>query len=348
MGNVGKCCPKGEFGLEVQLRKFCSPVVILLTLCFWSNCFPQAVGLEKAKELIASGEISEAQEIISSILKTDPNNAEANFLMARILLKGQENDRALDFAERAVKIDATNAEYHLWLARAYLAKAMESGVINSFRYARKGKGEYEKAVELDPENLEARFELFMFLVIAPGFAGGDIKKAEKEASAIEKMSDLYGSYTRGALCERRGDIDSAEIYYMKAVEIDTSSTFFAHFALSFFYERQKRVDDALRVLRNILGIKSDMPAALFHIGRIQVTNKGDLDEAEHCFKRYLEVEPPKNAPNWAAAHWRLGMVYELKGRRVEALEEYRKAVELAPKVEDYRKSLEDLERKIGK
>ncbi len=334
--------------MRALLRKACTLVVILLTLCFWSICLPQTEGLEKAKNLIASGEIAEAEEIISSILKADPNNAQANFLMARILLKKQENDRAVGFAERAAKIDATNAEYHLWLARTYLAKAMESGVINSFRYARKGKAEYEKAVELDPQNLEARFELFMFLVIAPGFVGGDLKKAEKEASVIENMSDLYGNYTRAALCEKKGDIDGAERYYMKAVEMDTSSTFFARFALGFFYERQRRADDALRVLRSILELKSDMPAALFHIGRIQVINKGDLDEAERCFKRYLEVEPPKNAPNWAAAHWRLGMVYELKGRKVEALEEYRKAVKLAPKVEDYRKSLEDLERKIGK
>ncbi|MGQ9604002.1 MAG: tetratricopeptide repeat protein [bacterium] len=340
----------GRLFLWVRCVSFRSwiPLIVLLILVLASLCFPQTVELEKARELVVSGSYSEAEALISEILKTHRDNAEANYLMARIMLSKQSNDEAIDFARRAVKIDGSQAEYQFWLARAHLAKAMESGVINSFRYARKAKESYEKAVDLDPKNVEARFELFMYLVMAPRLVGGDIKKAEEHAITIEKLSDLYGNYARAALSEKNGDIQTAEKHYLRASEIDTSSAFFAHLALGLFYERQKRIDDALRVFRNILEVKPDMSAALFHIGRILVTNKMDLDEAEYCFKKYIEIEPPKSAPNWAAAHWRLGMVYELKGRVDEALEEYRKAVEAAPGVDEYKRSLKELERKAKK
>lgn len=330
------------------MKKFWVSLFAWIAVVFLSSCLGSNLQIERARELVIGGNLDEAEKMLWEILANDKNNAEANFLMARVFLRKPDNDKALEFAERAVKSDPSKAEYHLWLARAYVANAMESGVINSFRFARRGKGEYEKAVELDPDNVEARFELFMFLVMAPGLVGGDIKKAEEHADIIENLSQLYGSYARAALCERKGDLGTAEKHYIKAVEMDTSSTFFARFALGFFYERQKRIDDALKVFRGILEIKPDMPGALFQVGRIQVTNNGDLDEAERCFKRYLEIEPPRNAPSWASAHWRLGMVYQLKGKDDQALEEYRKAVEMAPKVEEFKKSLRDLERKIKK
>jgi tetratricopeptide (TPR) repeat protein len=105
-------------------------------------------------------------------------------------------------------------------------------------------------------------------------------------------------------------------------------------------------DDAIKVFKDILARKPDEMGAVFQVGKICVITESDLDEAEACFKRYLDVESPPNAPDWAAAHWRLGMVYDLQGKTDLAFAELRKAVELAPHNKEFRKTLRQVEKKL--
>ena len=69
----------------------------------------------------------------------------------------------------------------------------------------------------------------------------------------------------------------------------------------------------------------------------------DLDKAEKCFKRYLEVEPKLGDPDWASACWRLGMVYDLQGDKESALAEWKSALELDPDHRQAQKALEKAE-----
>jgi len=287
-------------------------------------------------------------ELLLEALEDDDTNAEAHFLLAKVLLRKQEHDQAKYHAERAVELDGSVSEYHMWLARAYLAMATESGFINAFRYARKGKKSYERAVDLDSANVEARLELCMYLVAAPGLVGGSVDKGRGQAMIVERQDSLYGSYARANVSERDGDLEGAETYLKRAVRLDTTSTFHARYALGYFYERNGRLDEAGDVFRGILADKPDEMAAVFQVGKICVMTGSNIDEAEGCFKRYLEVEAPPNAPSRAAAHWRLGMVYDLQGRPDRALEEMHRAVELAPDNREFRKSLKEIEKNLDK
>jgi tetratricopeptide (TPR) repeat protein len=301
--------------------------------------------IEEARALLERHRDEEAAEILHALLEEDDSNHEAHMLLTRFHLRRQEHKEAAKSAERAVELDETNSVYRLWLARSYLAKALESGIINAFRYARKGKGEYERAVSLDSSNVEARFELCMYLLAAPGIVGGDKDKGVEQAAIIEAQDSLYGAYAWAGVHERDEDLEKAEASFLRAVELDTSSTYYAKYALGYFYERHERYEDAVTVFRDILARKPDEMNAVFQVGKICIITESNLDEAEQCFKSYLEVEAPPNAPDWAAAHWRLGMVYDLQGEIELALAELRKAVELAPDNKEFRKTLKDVEKK---
>ena len=304
--------------------------------------------VDQARELVDLRKDDQALELLLEAIEQDERDHEAHFLLAKVFLRKQDHDMAKKHAERAVKLSDSTSDYHFWLARVYLAKAMESGLINSFRYARKGKGAYEKAVALDSSNVEARLELSMYLVTAPGLVGGDREKGRVQAHIVEQQDSLYGAYAWANVWERDEELERAEDCLRKAVELDTSSTFYARYALGYFYERHGRYDDAVQVFRGILADKPDEMNAVFQVGKICVIIERDLDEAEACFKRYLEVQSPRNAPDWAAAHWRLGMVYNLQGKPDLAVAELRKAVDLAPKNKEFRKTLREVEKKIGK
>jgi tetratricopeptide (TPR) repeat protein len=302
--------------------------------------------IERARQLIEDRENDLAMDLLLEALEDDEADAEAHFLLAKVLLRKQEHDQAKHHAKRAVDLDGSVSEYHMWLARAYLAKATESGFINAFRYARKGKKSYEKAVELDSANVEARLELCMYLVAAPGLVGGSVEKGREQAMVVEEQDSLYGSYAWASVLERDGDVEGAETYLERAVRLDTTSTFYARYALGHFYERNGRLEEAGEVFRAIMADDPDEMGAVFQVGKICVITGSNLAEAEALFKRYLEGEVPPNAPSRAAAHWRLGMVYDLQGRPEQAVEEMRKAVELAPDNRDFRKSLKQTQKKL--
>jgi tetratricopeptide (TPR) repeat protein len=301
---------------------------------------------DQARQLVERRENDLAMELLLEAIEEDDGNDEAHFLLARVLLRKQEHDQAKEHAEKAVELNGSVSEYHMWLARAYLAKATESGFISAFRYARKGKKSYERAVDLDSTNVEARLELCMYLVAAPGLVGGSVDKGRSQAMIVESQDSLYGAYAWASVSERDGDLEQAEAYLKRAVRLDTTSTFYARYALGHFYERNSRFDEAADVFRGILADKPDEMTAVFQVGKICVMTGTSIDEAERCFKRYLEAEVPPNAPSRAAAHWRLGMVYDLQGRPELAVEEMRRAVELAPDNRDFRKTLKETEKKL--
>jgi tetratricopeptide (TPR) repeat protein len=301
--------------------------------------------IEEARDLVEKRKDEQALPLLEQAIDADENDHEAHHLLSRVLLRLQRHDQAKKHAERAVKLNDSISDYHMWLARTYLAKAMESGPINAFRYARKGKGAYEKALALDSLNVEARLELCMYLIAAPGIIGGDLDRGRLEAAIVERQDSLFGSYAWASFHEREEDLEQAERSLRRAVELDTSSTHYARYALGYFLERNGEYDAAAEVFRGILEDKPDEMNAVFQVGKVCVLAESDLDEAERCFKRYLEVEAPPNAPSWAAAHWRLGMVYDIQGRTDLALQELRTAVELAPNNKEFRKTLEEVEKK---
>jgi tetratricopeptide (TPR) repeat protein len=79
---------------------------------------------------------------------------------------------------------------------------------------------------------------------------------------------------------------------------------------------------------------------MYHIGTTYVLEEKDLDRAEELFDLYLDSPPGPDQPTHAMAHWRLGMVYRLKGENDLAIEHFEKAVELNPQNKEFRAALE--------
>jgi tetratricopeptide (TPR) repeat protein len=301
--------------------------------------------VQDASQLVKDGKTSEARTLLVNALKGNPLDHEAHFALAKIYVREQAYDKAAEEAERAVKLADSVAVYHLWLARASLGKAMKSGVMSAFMAARKGKDEYERTIALDPGNVEARFELCMYYLVAPGIVGGSQDKARANAAILESQSELYGAYAWASYWEKEKNVPRAESLLVKAVTIDTSSTNTALYGLGYFYERHEDPAKAAGVFKQILLNKPEDLVALFNLGRVYVDTKTNLDEAEAAFKTYIEAGAPLNGPDEATAHWQLGLAYGLQDKADSALVELRRAVELAPNVKQFKDALKQAEPK---
>ncbi len=82
--------------------------------------------------------------------------------------------------------------------------------------------------------------------------------------------------------------------------------------------------------------------ALYQIGRTGALSGQNLDRAEAYYKLYLQNERGSNNPSLASTHWRLGMVYEHKGEKELAREEYLSALKFDPELEQAKKALKKL------
>ena len=87
---------------------------------------------------------------------------------------------------------------------------------------------------------------------------------------------------------------------------------------------------ALATFIRITELDPDNMNALYQVGRTALFANTQLDLAVRSFRRYLEHEQQPGAPSHAGAHWRLGMVYELRGMIEEARAEYEAALVLDP------------------
>jgi len=132
-----------------------------------------------------------AQQFFEAFVSQYPTDPAGAYYLGRIALESKRYSQAATWFERAVQLDGDNSDYHRWLGRTYGQQAQRAGG-EAFFLARKVKTHLEKAVELNPDNIEARFDLMEYYLQAPAFLGGDAAKAEGQAREISKRSAAAG------------------------------------------------------------------------------------------------------------------------------------------------------------
>jgi tetratricopeptide (TPR) repeat protein len=229
-------------------------------------------------------------------------------------------------------------------------------------------------VELDPENVEARLSMMEFYLQAPSIVGGDLTKARAEAEAAARIDPVQGlpAVSRVALqqekpaeaqaaIDRLALVDKGKAHLARAslhtsnektrglavnelVAVGTDDPKDAEDLTSagLFLVRLDRPTEALALFEQAHRADPGHLHATYQLGRSLLLSGGALDRAEAAFKGYLAGEPRAGMPSRAAAHWRLGMVYEAQGRKAEARREYEEALRLEPKNKEARKSLDGL------
>jgi tetratricopeptide (TPR) repeat protein len=328
-----------------KFKKLSLVLVISVCFLFLETIHGQNYTLDEGKRLFDEAKYEEAKEILLEVAEQQPENPEVNFLLCKVYLFLNDHDNSIEYGKKAVKLNDSESNYHLWLGRAHGTQAQKGSKLKAIFRAKRAKEEFEKAVELDSTNLTARLDLMQYYVTAPGIAGGDKKKAKEQAEILQTLDSLYGAYAWGLFWEGEKDLDKAETYLRKAMEFDTSSNYIATYQLGFFLQRQEKYHQAAEVFDNLYNQHPDQTGALYQIGRMYVFAEDSLDKAERCFKQYLQIEPKKDTPDWAAAHWRLGMVYDLQGKTDLAVAEIEEALKLNPKNKDYEKTLKELKKK---
>lgn len=327
------------------VKKFAFALAIFACLLSLGNVRGQNYTLDYGKRLVEQEEYGLAKDVLLKVVEQEPENAEVNFLLCKVFVILDDHDKAIKYGKKAVKLDDSVSDYHLWLGRGHATQAQKGSKLKAIFRARRAKGEWEKAVLLDSTNVNARLDLAQYLLMAPGIAGGDNKKAKKQAEIIQGIDSLFGVIALSFYWQNENDTIKAENYLKEAVRLDTTSDHTATYLWGIFLQGQKRYEEAAEVFEKLFNKYPDEMVALYQVGRSYVLAEDSLDKAERCFKQYLQTEPKRNAPSLAAAHWRLGMVYDLQGKGNLAIAELKEAVRLDPKNKEFKSTLEKVKKK---
>src|SRR4051812_29632946 len=155
--------------MEVSMctRRFSALPIVAVGLAFSAS----AQSLDTARQLFESARYAEAKNELTA-LKGGDRNAAAAYYLGRVASFEGDGEEAVQQLERAVALEDGNALYHLWLGNALRDQAQHAGILKAMFLARRMKKEWERAVDLDPAQIEARYGLVQFLAFVPGPMGG--------------------------------------------------------------------------------------------------------------------------------------------------------------------------------
>lgn len=94
---------------------------------------------------------------------------------------------AISKFKQAIKGDPTKADYHRWLGRSYGLHAEEVAWYSKIKLANKARDSFEKAVEVEPENINALLDLRGFYTRAPSIVGGSQEKADLITKRLQAL-----------------------------------------------------------------------------------------------------------------------------------------------------------------
>lgn len=286
-----------------------------------------ATASDSAKDMLAAGRVDEAITTLSGRVSSAPRDAESFNLLCRAYFALEDWDRAESPCKKATALDPNNARFHLWLGRVYGEKADRANFLSAAGLAGKTRDEFQRAVQLDPNDTDARRDLAEFYLTAPGIVGGGRDKALEQAKSIGKISPEWEHWIYARIAERSKDAATAEREYRLMIEAGKGSAE-GWLNLAFFFRNQKRYDDMEQAFVKMNQAPILHREVLKEAANSMLRTGRAIPFAIELLRRYFAEGPVEEAPAFKA-HYLLAQLLEKQGDQEGAAAEYRAALALA-------------------
>ena len=294
----------------MQSRRFFS---LVLGLALYVPTMAQAdPPLDSARQLFVDGQADAAIRALKTSLSANPSNADQHNLLCRIHYAEERWDAAVSECERAANLDPRNGSFQLWLGRAYGEKAEHSSWFTAIALAKKTRIAFEKAVQLNPQNVDAHSDLSEYYIEAPGFLGGGTDKAAAQSDLVEKLEPATAHWIRARIAEHQNRNSDAEAEYKKAIELERDSAR-RLFDLASFYRRVNRLDLLEATIQKSAQLNTKNDSTLVDSAGLLLRVGRNLPFAATLLRRYLDQgTKSEDAPVFQAQHL-LGQILEKSG-----------------------------------
>jgi tetratricopeptide (TPR) repeat protein len=280
--------------------------------------FKKAASLKKedeyllylAEAYLASDEVKMAEGTIKEFLAKSPEDIRAKIILVKILAEKGEIEEGERIADKIITDFPKNAG-------GYFAKAI---VLKKLKRYEEAENYINKALSIEPN---------------PNYAilASELNMLMKRYDAVLKFAsialsinpqDPRGYILRANAYEAKGELEKAVGEYTKALSFNPSDLETGiHFVEILIF--LKRYDEALRVAEKTMEISPNDYRLLYQIGNIYYFKK-DIEKSATYMARVIDLKP-----DFAGAHYFLGLIYMERGILNKAEEELYYAVKYEDK-----------------
>lgn len=253
--------------------------------------------LEQARKLYQYTDYDGSLLILQKIQQ---KNGPVYLLLGQSYYMQGDYKKATENLEKAVAVEPGNSDYVLWLGRAYGRRAETSSPFTAPANASRARQNFEKAVQLNPRNMEALSDLFEYYLEAPGFMGGGLDKAVNISTRIAAIDAVEGHWAQARLAEKRKQFGSAEEHFQRAAQMAPQQVG-RLIDLAKFLAKQGRYQESEQSLQNAEKIAPDSPQVIYARADMYISQGRNLDTARKLLKRYLQAQLTPDDPPRAEA-----------------------------------------------
>ncbi len=269
--------------------------------------FAQEDYLRQARQLVEQHKFTEA----ARLLEPHANTAPALYQLSVIRLMQGELDKAIDLAERGLALTQNKDRFYEWLGDIYALKAQNSNIFKAMMMVSKIKTNWQKALECNPDNVNAREKLVTFYLMAPGIAGGDEEKALQLAKPFQTKNKARWHLLMARYYQKKKEIASAEQNYQQAYRLAPDSTKVLY-EVALYYMGQKQFDKARPYIQRILTLKPEEESGYTLLGDFYLKQ----DQPDSALVQYQKAL--KRAPYQYKIKFKEARTLARLGRKEEA------------------------------
>ena len=249
--------------------------------------------LIEARRRYQNTDFAGAERILRAMPERD---AETTELLGQAYYMLGDYKKAAESLEQAAADVPGDSSYQHWVGKAYGRRAETSFALTAIGFANKARVAFEKAVQLDPKNVEAVSDLFEFYLQAPGFLGGGFDKASRLAGEIAKRDPGEGYYARARLAEERKEYVTAESQLRRAMELAPSRVG-RIIDLAEFLSKRGRYEESDKTFVQAQKVAPDAPKILFARADTYIRANRNLDQAKDLLKKYMAANITPEDPS---------------------------------------------------
>ena len=187
-------------------------LLTLFPLMIWSQ-----PNFDKAEKSFEAKKYDLARPALETFLQENPTHLKTLEYLGDIAGHYKQWDKAIGYYQKLKKLKPTEANYYYKYGGVLGMKAKESNKFKALGMIGDVKQSFERAIELNPKHIEARWALVYLYIQLPGIVGGSESKAIKYSNELLKLSPVDGYLSRGQIDEYFKRYSAAEQQYKKAI-----------------------------------------------------------------------------------------------------------------------------------
>ncbi len=266
--------------------------------------------LKSVRDLLSQNKFEEAEKEAREVIKLDPENVDAHYILSAALFYQDKEVDAEKEAREVIRLDPENANAHYILSRALFSQDKEV----------EAEKEVREAIKLDPEICEAHEVLSRLF-----FSKDNLEEAEREArEATKYCTGAIHRINLSKILMSQHKLEEAEKEAREVIRLDPENSD-AHYILSRALFSQDKEVEAEKEAREAIRLDPEDSEAYNTLSKILFVKKS-YEEAEKEARKATKINP-KNPE----AHQFLANALAYQEKFEDAEKEAKEAIQLDPK-----------------